>query len=441
MAPQKKLSVASLLLLAVPLTVLTAPRPASAEVLDKVVLRINDEIATLVDYQKRKAEMIDDINHRERDPAERQRLLGQAGEIVFKDLYEELLLRSRAGQIDVEITDDQVDRAIQQLRESNAIKSDEEFQAALAQSGTTLPKLRERLRGDLRLREVLGKEVNSKIKVDEEDQRRYYRKHVDDFRVPEQVQMKEVVVLETAVPSPEERARIAGEIKSAVAAGKPLDKAVEPYLAKGQVSAVSDLGLVSPGDLDPTLEKAAWSLQKGAVSAPVTGRGGLHLLQAIDRHESHIRPFNEVAATIQQKEEERVYRDKLAEYMAELQKESLIVADPPAEAAGFRSLLGPVPASSDPLDVFKPTNPAASAKAPGVAAAPGTAATAPAAPGNVGNPGNVGSAGAPGTVTPDTPASGTMKLPTGPAPNTPGGLPTPKPTDPGPPIETPPPPR
>lgn len=438
MAPQKKLSVASLLLLAVPLTVLTAPRPASAEVLDKVVLRINDEIATLVDYQKRKAEMIDDINHRERDPAERQRLLGQAGEIVFKDLYEELLLRSRAGQIDVEITDDQVDRAIQQLRESNAIKSDEEFQAALAQSGTTLPKLRERLRGDLRLREVLGKEVNSKIKVDEEDQRRYYRKHVDDFRVPEQVQMKEVVVLETAVPSPEERARIAGEIKSAVAAGKPLDKAVEPYLAKGQVSAVSDLGLVSPGDLDPTLEKAAWSLQKGAVSAPVTGRGGLHLLQAIDRHESHIRPFNEVAATIQQKEEERVYRDKLAEYMAELQKESLIVADPPAEAAGFRSLLGPVPASSDPLDVFKPTNPAASAKAPGVAAAPGTAATAPAAPGTSGT---LGTPGAPGTVTPDTPASGTMKLPTGPAPNTPGGLPTPKPTDPGPPIETPPPPR
>ncbi|HEV7516450.1 MAG TPA: SurA N-terminal domain-containing protein, partial [Thermoanaerobaculia bacterium] len=176
MARKSKLSVASLLLLAVPLA---TPRPARAEVLDKVVLRINDEIATLVDYQKRKAEMIDDINHRERDPATRQRLLGQAGEIVFKDLYEELLLRSRASQIDVEITDDQIDRAVQQMRESNGIKSNEEFQTALAQSGLTLPKLRERLRGDLRLREVLGKEVNSKIKVDEEDLRRYYRKNID----------------------------------------------------------------------------------------------------------------------------------------------------------------------------------------------------------------------------------------------------------------------
>jgi len=427
---KSKLSVASLLLLAVPLA---APRPACAEILDKVVLRINDEIATLVDYQRRKAEMIDDINHRERDPAERQRLLGQAGEIVFKDLYEELLLRSRAGQIDVDITDDQVDRAIQQMRESNGIKSDQDFQAALAQSGTTLPKLRERLRGDLRLREVLGKEVNSKIKVDEEDQRRYYRKHVDEFRVPEQVQMKEVVVLETAVPSAEERARIAGEIRAAVVAGKPLDKASEPYLAKGQVSAVTDLGLVSPGDLDPTLEKAAWSLAKGAVSVPVAGRGGLHVLQAIDRHESHIRPFSEVAAAIQSKEEQRVYSEKLAQYMADLQKQSLIVADPPAEAAGFRNLLGPVPTSTDPLDVFKSTTPTAgAAKAP---AAPGAGTPAAPAAGTTA-PGTSTS----GTSSPETPASGTMKLPTGPAPNTPGGLPTPKPTDPGPPVETPPPP-
>jgi len=380
--------------------------PARAEVVDRIVLRINDEIATLYDYEKRKAEMIDDISHRERDPAERQRLLGQAGEIVFKDLYEELLLRSRATQLDVTITDDQIDRAVQQMRESNGIKNDEEFQAALGQAGLTLPKLRERLRGDLRLREVLGKEVNSKIKVDEEDLRRYYRKHVDEFRVPEQVQLRETVVLEATVKDPAERAKLAAEIKAAIAGGQPFDKAIEPYLVTKQVGALTDLGWVSPGDLDPALEKAAWSLEKGAVSVPVAGRGGLHVLQATDRHESYIKPFSEVSSAIQAKEEERVYKDKLAEYMADLQKESLIVADPPAEAAGFRNLLGPVPAGSDPLEALR--SPAPVAKAP---AAPQVPVDLP-----------------PGT-----------KVPTAPAPNTPGALPTPKPTDPGPPAAVPPP--
>ncbi|HTQ78733.1 MAG TPA: peptidylprolyl isomerase, partial [Thermoanaerobaculia bacterium] len=246
MDPRKKIGVASLSLLLAAATATAVPSPARAETLNRVVLRINDEIATLFDYERRKAEMIDDITHRERDPAERQRLLGQAGEIVFKDLYEELLLRSRASQIDVEIGEDQIDRAIQQMRENNGIKTDQEFQAALAQSGLTLQKLRDRLRGDLRLREVLGKEVNSKVKIDEEDLRRYYRKHIDDFRVPEQVLLREVVVLEAAVPSPEERTKIATEIKTAVASGKTFDQAIEPY--KGKVGNLTDLGLVSPGD-------------------------------------------------------------------------------------------------------------------------------------------------------------------------------------------------
>jgi peptidyl-prolyl cis-trans isomerase SurA len=411
---KRKTRAASLFLLA-GIAGIALPTPSRAEVVNRIVLRINDEIATLYDYDKRKEEMIDDISHRERDPAERQRLLGQAGEIVFKDLYEELLLRSRANQLDVEITDDQIDRAVQQMRESNGIKTDEEFKTALAQAGLTLPKLRERLRGDLRLREVLGKEVNSKIKVDEEDLRRYYRKHVDEFRVPEQVQLRETVVLESAVAAPAERARIASEIKAAIAAGTPFDKAIAPYLAKGQVSALTDLGWVSPGDLDPALEKASWSLEKNAVSTPVAGRGGLHVLQATDRHESYIRPFSEVSSAIQAKEEERVYKDKLAQYMADLQKQSLIVADPPAEAAGFRNLLGPAPAGSDPLELLTPT--------PG-----GTAKTtkAPAA-----------AAAAPQAVSTDVPAG--VAVPTAPAPNTPGALPTPKPTDPGPPAAVPPP--
>jgi peptidyl-prolyl cis-trans isomerase SurA len=418
---KKAASVASLLLfnianaatigvLAIPVL---APRPAAAEAVDKIVLRINDEIATLYDYQKRKEEMIDDINRRERDPAARQRLLGQAGEIVFKDLYEELLLRSRANQLEVEITDDQIDRAVQQMKDANGIKTDQDFQVALTQAGLTLPKLRDRLRSDLRLREVLGKEVNSKVKIDEEDLRRYYRKHVDDFRVPEQIQVKEAVVLETAVPSPEERLRIAAEIKSAIAAGKTFEQATEPYRTKGQVGALTDLGWVSPGDLEPGLEKAGWSLEKGAVSNPVAGRGGVHLLQVLDRHESHIKPFNEVSAAIQAKEEERVYREKLAGYMADLQKQSLIVADPPAEAAGFRSLLGPVPTGADELEALR-----SAAPAPPAAGAPG-AATPPTG------------------VKTDVPPG--VAVPTAPAPNTPGALPTPKPVDPNPPAAVPPP--
>src|SRR4051795_169972 len=102
---------------------------ARAEVLNRVVLRINDQIATLYDYQQHREELVRDILHREQDSGERQRLLGQTGELgpapprgggdgaapqrllgqtgelAYADLFRELLLQSRADQLGVEVTE------------------------------------------------------------------------------------------------------------------------------------------------------------------------------------------------------------------------------------------------------------------------------------------------------------------------------------------------
>ncbi len=328
----------------VSLTLLLTLSPAlHAEVLNRVVLRVNDRIATLLDYRQRREEMVREILRREQDPEERQRLLGQAGEMVFADMFRELLLDSRADQLAVEISDAQVDFAMGQLRENYNIKTDQEFAAALAQSGLTEEQIRAQLRNTLRIQEVRGREVQSRVKVDEEDLRRYYRKNLEQFRQPEQVQLSEVVVLEEDGAPAEERPRIADAIRFNVTAGTPLADAVADYAEKGVTSSVIELGWVSPGDLDKNLETAVWKLPKGSMSEPVAARGGLHLVQVIDRRESRIPPFSEVQAAIQQREEDRVFREEIIKYMVELEKKSLIVANPPEEAAGFRRQLAAAP--------------------------------------------------------------------------------------------------
>lgn len=372
------------------LAVLLAGAPGlalHAEVLNSVVLRVNDHIATLRDYQLRKQAFIEEVNRRQEDPVEKRRTLEQAGEIVFKDMYDELLLQSRADQLGIDIGNQQVDRAIEQMREGYNLKTDEEFRAALAQSGMTEPRLREQMKGNLRLREVMGREVNAKVVVEEDDVRRYYSKNAEEFRVPEQVTLREVVVLDTGVPDAARRAQVAAEIRAAVAGGKSLEQAIESYKTLGQTSGVIDLGAVSPGDLDPALETAAWKLEKGAVSEPVAARGGLHLLQVTDRTASRLRPFAEVSQQIQAKEEDRIYREELARYMVDLQRQALIVADPPAEAAGFRRLLG-TPGTSDELSglVGAATAPAAGAAA---ADSPQPALPVPTTPTEPGAPGGL----------------------------------------------------
>ncbi len=397
---------------------------AGADVLNRIVLRVNDQIATLYEYQQHRDEVVRDVLHREQDGDERQRQLAQAGEIAYADLFRELLLQSRADQLAVEISDAQVDTAMGQLKQNYNLKSDDELRAALAQSGMTEAALRAQIKGQLRVQEVRGREVQSRVKVDEEDQRRYYRKNLETFRQPEQLQLREVVVLDEGPGAAGDRQRTAAEIRAKVQGGASLADAVADFSKKGATSAAVDLGWVSPGDLDKNLETAVWKLPKGAISDPVQARGGLHLVQVLDRRESHVPPFSEVAAAIQAKEQERVFKQEVAKYMVELEKKSLIVANPPAEAANFRRQLASQNGAGDEgggglgIPGSNPVTPAPSA--------PGAAATAPA-------------------------PSPTLQLGTTPPtanstePTAPGSLPVPKPVDSTPPpvaapAEAPPPP-
>jgi parvulin-like peptidyl-prolyl isomerase len=317
---------------------LLAPAVSHAEVVNRIVLRVNDQIATLHDYELRRTEMTNDIARRQNIAQDdKTKMLEQVPAVVFRDMYQELLLESRAQQVGVEVPRTQIDSTIANMKENYGIKTDEDFRTALAQSGMTEAQLRSTLEKQLRIRELMDREVRSKIKLEEEDLRRYYRKNIEQFRQPEQVHLREVVVLEQGgLATAEERTATAASIRQAVAGGKSLADAVADLQPKGVTSNVIDLGWVTPGDLDATLEAAAWKLAPGATSEPVAGRGGLHVLQVVERRESRLPPFSEVAVQIQEREQERVYTEK---YMSDLEKKSLIVASPPQEAANFRALL------------------------------------------------------------------------------------------------------
>src|SRR5947199_2572200 len=185
---------------------------------------------------------------------------------------------SRADQLGVEVTDAQVDQSIAQLKQNFNIKTDQDFAAALAQSGLTAAQLRIQVKNNLRMQEVRGREVQSRVKVDEEDLRRYYRKNLEQFRQPEQVQLREVVVLEEGSTAADQRKAVAAEIRSKVQGGASLADAVAELVKQSTTSNVIELGWVSPGDLDKNLEGAVWKLPVGSLSEPVEARGGLHLV-------------------------------------------------------------------------------------------------------------------------------------------------------------------
>lgn len=177
--------------------------------------------------------------------------------------------------------------------------------------------------------------------IDDASVQAYYEQHRSEFQDPETVSVDYVMLTMEAMAeavkptdaelqalyeqskanfTTKEQRRIS-HILVAVAPGKPdadkvaLDKikALHERLKKGEdfaklakeasedpasASKGGDLGLLSPGMLDPSFEKAAAALGKGAVSEPVKTPFGYHLIRITELTPAVVKPFSEVRAEL-----------------------------------------------------------------------------------------------------------------------------------------------
>ena len=328
---------------------------ASGEV-NEIILRVNERIATTFDYESERIERFQAIQQAESLTEERrQELLASLGETVMKDIFEQLLMLSRADQLKLQVTPSEMDDALQRTKQNFGIRSEAEYRAALESANLTEERLRTRLERSLLVQKVMGQEVYSRVRLEEEDLRRYYQSHAEDFQVPQRLNLREVVVLEASGLQGEDLALLAEEIRQQLSTGRDIEEVVEPYREEGVSTGVVDLGWVEVGDLNKDLEEAVWGLQAGEVSPAVEARGGLHIVVVAEREEARLLEFAEVQEQIRTIEQGRLMEDEMAKYIEELKKSSYIVANPPPEAAGFRAAL----ASSLPseLDAYRDIEP------------------------------------------------------------------------------------
>jgi peptidyl-prolyl cis-trans isomerase SurA len=224
------------------------------------------------------------------------------------------------------------------VRQEFGISTDDEFAAALSREGLSLAEFREQVRGQLRMRQVMAQEVTSEIELGEDDLRRAYRAAEDSFRLPERFRVYELIVLEAEQPDLDALRSIAEDIQAEVEGGRAFEELAAVYAERGLTSGLIDLGWVVGGELDPDLELVIASLSPGEVSEPVPGRGGLHILKLVEHEESRVRSFSEVAGEVEAQERQRLYVEKVQEYMRELEEAAYVRAEPPPEAAGFRTV-------------------------------------------------------------------------------------------------------
>src|SRR6187455_1976343 len=152
------------------LLVATIAAPAArAEEVNSIILRVNDEISTLYDYQERRDARLAAISEAKAlAPEERKKYVEEAPRATMREILDELLLLSRARQLVIEPGPGEIDEAMDATRQRMGIPSEEAFRAALEASHMTIADYRDRTSRSIKANQVIQREVNPRVAVPDE---------------------------------------------------------------------------------------------------------------------------------------------------------------------------------------------------------------------------------------------------------------------------------
>ncbi|SEM47314.1 periplasmic chaperone for outer membrane proteins SurA [Syntrophus gentianae] len=311
---------------AVLLSVLTASLSGRAEVVDRIVAYVNNEIITLVElntafkpYIKRIEDNVP-VGNRERMIAETKRTL-------LNRMIDTLLIEQEAKKSGIIVTDEDVLSSIRTMLAKKKTTL-EAFQKSLASEGTTFDTYKKDVKESMVRSRLLRREVRSKIYVSDEEIGEYYRLHQEDYEGSEAVKLKQILLPFPKNMDGNAKAKLQAEatdILKRLKAGESFD-ALAAQLARGAAASSSgDLGYVEKGTMLPEVEKVAFSLSRNTISDVIESPVGFHIIQVVDRRGEGNKSIEIIRQEIKAKLEDEKIDKKLDSWLSDLRARSHIV--------------------------------------------------------------------------------------------------------------------
>ena len=152
----------------------------SAEVVDRIVAVVNDELISYTmlneafkPYEKR-------ILEQNYSFSQEMTMRFEFRERVINQMVDEKLTEQEVRRLGIKIGSDEVDAAIEQTKSMNSL-TDEQLRKSLAEEGLTMAAYKKNMRNQLLRTRLIQYEVKSKIIVTQEDIESYYNTNKSEF--------------------------------------------------------------------------------------------------------------------------------------------------------------------------------------------------------------------------------------------------------------------
>ncbi len=285
------------------------PFVSRAEVTDRIVAVVNDEIVTLREVQKY-------VKVEKRSPYASMNEYTNSEEIRDKldSFIENLLLGQQAQKMKIEVTDREVQDTIDNIKKTNLI-TDAELRQQLKKDNIDYDEFRDGIKKSIIRQKVVGRAVTLEVSISEKTLEDYYQAHKGDY-VREEYHLQHIFISSQRADG-NKRAQ---QALQALQDGTSFEEAAKEFSDDASNASGGDMGFVSKDELIPELREAIKLLIPGTNSGVVRTSFGYHIMKLIETRRGETAPYESIKENIRNRlfqiESEKMYRSYIAKLRA-----------------------------------------------------------------------------------------------------------------------------
>ncbi len=296
-----------------------------------IVARVNDDVITLSDYQKAenelRSEVAQDCQGCPQEQIDAQ--FKQKQKDLLRGMIDQSLMAERAKDMGINVEPDLTKR-LDEVRKQNGLATIDDLKKGVEASGLSWEDYKTTIRNGLLQKEVVQREVGSRIDISPDEVKQYYEAHPQEFTSPERVTLSEISV-STEGKKPEEfdalRAKAEG-LRTSVINGDDFGKVAKLYSEGSTAKDGGALGTFKRGELSPQIEDIVFQMRKYQLTDVIQTRTGFEFLLVEDHLQAGLEPIDKVQTEIRNTIHAQKVQPLLRDYLAGLREQSNITIKP-----------------------------------------------------------------------------------------------------------------
>jgi len=145
----------------------------------------------------------------------------------------------------------------------------------------------EDLASNILIQELINREINQKIVITDEEAKKYYDANLDEFKIPEKIKARQILIKVEKNATPEEVAQKeakAKELLEKVKAGGDFEALAKENSDDARTKTKGgDLGFITKGRMSAEFDKVVFETKAGEVGALVKDQEGFHIIKVDEK--------------------------------------------------------------------------------------------------------------------------------------------------------------